>query len=332
MIWHNKACIRPPTRRSLTHSLAFAALSLSSFIPGMATAQEQAIRIIVSLPAGGGVDAMARYLGQQLGAELRRPVVVENKPGASGTIAAKTVMNAPAGSLTLLAGGNQEITIAPHLLNDSNYKPLEALVPLMQIGIVPSVLVAKKDGGLNLGSLLQELKKSNELSVGIPGRGTPMHIALEDVAMESGGQFLAVPYKGAPDVLTGVLSSSTRYGAVGYPAAKSQLDGGNLTAIAVLANQRSKLLPNVPAIAEKTALKTELPQVWYGIFASKKSAGEDISKVSAALEHLLKQAEVRTRLQEMVIQVTALNTPTFAKALGAESDYYRNALVRYKVQ
>ena len=123
MIWHNKACIRPITRRSLAYSLAFAALSLSSFIPGMATAQEQAIRIIVSLPAGGGVDAMARYLGQQLGAELRRPVVVENKPGASGTIAAKTVMNAPAGSLTLLAGGNQEITIAPHLLKDSNYKP-----------------------------------------------------------------------------------------------------------------------------------------------------------------------------------------------------------------
>lgn len=332
MTWHNKSPLHHIWRKGMARRLALATLSLSPLLPSLVMAQEQAIRIIVSLPAGGGVDTMARYLGQQLGAELRRPVVVENKPGASGTIAARAVMNAPASSLTLLAGGNQEITIAPHLLNDSSYKPLDALVPLMQIGIVPSVLVAKKDAGLSLDSLLQELKKSNELSVGIPGRGTPMHIALEDIALESHGKFLAVPYKGAPDVLTGVLSGSTRYGAVGYPAAKSQLDGGNLIAISVLANQRSKLLPNLPAIAEKNAIKTELPQVWYGVFASKKTAGDDISKLSAALQRLLKQTEVRDRLQEMGIQVTALNTPSFAKALGTESDYYRNALIRYKVQ
>ena len=332
MTSYHKACNSITARKKLIPGLAFAALAVSLMHPAPALAQDQTIRIIVSLPAGGGVDAMARYLGQQLGTELRRPVVIENKPGASGTIAAKAVMHAPASSLTLLAGGNQEITIAPHLLNDSNYRPLEALVPLMQIGIVPSVVVSKKDAGLSLDSLLQDLKKTQELSVGIPGRGTPMHIALEDVALASAGKILPVPYKGAPDVLTGVLSGSTRYGTVGYPAAKSLLDGGSLSAVAVLSNQRSALLPGVPAIAEKAAIQTDLPQVWYGVFASRKPAGEDLSKVSTALDSLLKQPQVRTRLQEMGIQVTALNTTGFAKALGAESDYYRNALARYKVQ
>ncbi|MEG0051922.1 MAG: tripartite tricarboxylate transporter substrate binding protein [Comamonas sp.] len=319
-----------PSNSLLRSSLL--AIGLHFFQAQMAIAQEQPVRIIVSLPAGGGVDTVARYLGQQLSTELQRPVMVENRPGASGTLAAKAVMNAPANSLTLLAGGNQEVTIAPHLLGDSNYKPLTGLMPLLQVGIVPSVLVAKKDAGLNLNFFIQSVKEDRKLSIGIPGRGTPMHIALEDMSRQIAGEFLAVPYKGAPDVLVGVLSDATSYGAVGYPAAKSLLDAGSLMAVAVLANKRSDLLPSLPSVAEKTSVKGELPQVWYGFFVSRKSAPAEVSKVDAALTRVMKKEEVRKQLQSFGVQVTALPPGPFTKSLEAESAYYRNAIINYKVQ
>ncbi|NNH19711.1 tripartite tricarboxylate transporter substrate binding protein [Bordetella trematum] len=308
--------------------IALGALSLA----GAARAEDPAIRIVVSLPAGGGVDVMARYLAQQLGKELQRSVVVENRPGGSGTIAARAVMNAPEGQTTLLAGGNQEITIAPHLLKDAHYRPLESLVPVLQVGVVPSVVVAKAGTDAGPDALLQGLKERRDLSIGIPGRGTPMHIALEDVAHQAGGQFLAVPYKGAPDVLTGVLSGSTRYGAVGYSAAKSMLDGGSLVTVAVLAQQRSPLLPQVPAMAEQTLFEQGLPQVWYGFFMPGKTAEDEVRKISAAFERLLGQAPVQARLRELGIQVTGLGESAFAQALEAESRYYRDAILQYKVQ
>lgn len=300
--------------------------------PASAWAQDQTIRIIVSLPAGGGVDAMARYLGQQLGAELHRPVVVENRPGGSGTIAAKAVMGAQEGQTTLLAGGNQEITIAPHLLGDANYRPLANLVPVLQVGVVPSVVVAKAGPDATPEALLSGLRNQRDVSIGIPGRGTPMHIALEEVAHQTGGQFLAVPYKGAPDVLTGVLSGSTQYGAVGYPAARSLLEGRGLSAVAVLAQQRSSLLPQVPAISEQGLQQRDLPQVWYGFFIPAKTAKEETSRISSAFEKLMSKQPVQARLQELGIQVTGLQSPAFTKALEAESEYYRKAIIRYKIQ
>lgn len=302
------------------------------WLSSVAQAQDQPIRIVVSLPAGGGVDVVARYLGQQLGTALQRPVVVENRPGGSGTIAARAVMNAPDGQTTLLAGGNQEITIAPHLLKDAHYRPLQALVPVLQVGVVPSVVVAKAGADARAEVLLRSLKAQPDLSIGIPGRGTPMHIALETVAHQVGGQFLPVPYKGAPDVLTGVLSGSTRYGAVGYSAAKSLLDGGSLAAVAVLAHQRSPLLPEVPTIDGTTPLEQGLPQVWYGFFMPEKTAKDEVHRISAAFGRVLNQAPVQARLQELGIQVTGLQESAFSKALQAESDYYRDAIHRYEVQ
>jgi tripartite-type tricarboxylate transporter receptor subunit TctC len=319
---------------SETHKRRHAVLAAlgAALLAGSVQAQDPAIRIVVSLPAGGGVDAVARYLGQQLGTELQRTVVVENRPGGSGTIAARTVMNAPAGQTTLLAGGNQEITIAPHLLKDPGYRPLQTLTPVLQVGVVPSVVVAKAGADASPAVLLQGLKKRQHLSIGIPGRATPMHVALEDVAHQIGGQFLAVPYKGAPDVLAGVMSDSTQYGAVGYSAAKPLLDAGSLVPVAVLAQQRSALLPQVPAIGEQDLKQQDLPQVWYGFFMPGKADRDEVDRISAAFGRLLGREPVRARLQALGVQVTGLQQAAFSQALQAESAYYRNAILRYKVQ
>ncbi|MGO4393956.1 Bug family tripartite tricarboxylate transporter substrate binding protein [Variovorax sp. M-6] len=299
---------------------------------GMAQAEEAQIRIIVSLPAGGGVDAMARYLGQQLGQTMQRTVVVENRPGGSGTIAAKAVLNPVRGQTTLLAGGNQEITIAPHLLNDAAYRPLESLRPLVQVGTVPSVVVARPGPEATQDRLLQALGSSAGVAIGTPGLGTPMHIALEEIAQQSRARFLHVPYKGAPDVLAGVLAGSTPYGAVGYPAARNLIESGRLVAVSVLSQTRSSLVAGVPAVAEKIPLGNDVVQVWYGLFAAAKTPPDELRKIEQALAAVMKDEAVRKRLQELGIQVTALSPAAFGRELQAESDYYRKALVAYKVQ
>lgn len=305
---------------------------LAGFAPaGAALAQDLPIRIIVSLPAGGGVDTVARYLGQQLGEALGRTVVIENRPGGSGTIAAKAVIGAPKHQTVLLTGGNQEITIAPHLLADPAYRPMDALAPLLQVGTVPSVVVAAAGAHANQDAFVRALA-GGSAAIGTPGVGTPMHIALEDVARRSGGKFLHVPYKGAPDVLAGVLSGATPYGAVGFPAARNLLESGRLVPISVLAQTRSDLLPNTPAIAEKVALGQSLPEVWYGFFAPSTTSADEKSRIEDAFATLMRQDAVRKRLQDLGMRVTALNGAKFRPALQAESDYYRHAVVAYKVQ
>lgn len=318
------------SRRSL---LAAALVGMLHLGPAQAQAQEAAqIRIIVSLPAGGGVDAMARYLGQQLGQAMQRTVVVENRPGGSGTIAAKAVLNAVRGQTTLLAGGNQEITIAPHLLNDGAYQPLESLLPLVQVGMVPSVVVARPGSDATQDQLLKALGSSAGVAIGTPGLGTPMHIALEEIAQQTRGKFLHVPYKGAPDVLAGVLAGSTPYGAVGYPAARNLIESGRLVAVSVLSQTQSGLVAGVPAVAEKIPLGNDVAQVWYGLFAAAKTPPDELRKIEQALAAIMKEVAVRKRLQELGIQVTALPPAAFGRVLQVESDYYRKALVAYKVQ
>jgi tripartite-type tricarboxylate transporter receptor subunit TctC len=299
---------------------------------GPANAQDGPIRIIVSLPAGGGVDTMARFLAQQLGPVLGRSVFVENRPGASGTIAAKAVINAPRAQTTLLAGGNQEITIAPHLINSPGYKPLESLQPLMQVGTVPSVLVAPPGADASEEALVRKLRSAAGVAIGTPGQGTPMHIALEDLATQAKGTLLHVPYKGAPDVLAGVLAGSTPYGAVGYPAARNLIESGKLVPVSVLANQPADLVPGVPAIGQKMQMKRSIAQVWYGFFAPAHTPPDERKRIESALATVMKEPAVRARLAEFGIQVTALPPDAFRRALQTESADFRQALTEHKIQ
>ncbi len=179
---------------------AVALCACAAWAAGPAGAQpypSKPIRMIVSLPAGGGVDIMARLVAQGLSARLGQQIVIENRPGAAGTIATQAVARSPADGYTILASSNIEITITPNL-QPVGYDPVKDLAPLVRTVTVPSVLVAAGTAPYrSMKELLALIKaKNGKYSYGTPGTGSAMHIAVEAMREKVGLDLVQVPYKG----------------------------------------------------------------------------------------------------------------------------------------
>ena len=291
------------------------------------------IRMVVSLPAGGGVDAMARIVAQRFSETSGRNVVVENKPGASGTIAAKAVINAPVTMPTILASGNQEVTIAPALLADSDYHPLQDLKALVQVGTVASVLFAKANTEwASPEAFVSSLRQKSAIGVGIPGVGTPMHLSLAAIAAETGREFLTVPYKGAPDVIRGVLAGDTPYGAVGLPAVLPFLQSGQATPIAILGPDESVNLPGVKSIGAYIPTRTSIPTISYGFLAPASLPTATLVELESAITAAINDNNIRTRLAGLGIEGKVANSTEYAASLKQQSAYYTHALTDSRIK
>lgn len=287
------------------------------------------LRVVVSLPAGGGVDAMARIVAQGLAKRCACSVVVENKPGASGTIAARAVINSSASEPSILASGNQEITIAPFLIKDPHYKPMDDLQPLLQVGTVASVLFAKAgEDGASSEAFLRSLHRSPPIGIGVPGVGTPMHLALSAVAGQAGGAFLAIPYKGAPGVVMAVLSHSVAYGTAGLPAVSSLIANGSMRALAVLGSKSSGLLPDVPAITSLVPLREQIPDISYGFFAPSSWPQARRHKLEEDLAAVVQDPDVRKKLERLGIEKPVLGAAAYKAELKGQIEYYGHAMAR----
>jgi len=288
-----------------------------------------ALRVVVSLPAGGGVDAMARIVAQGLAKRCDCSVVVENKPGASGTIAARAVINSSSSEPSILASGNQEITIAPFLIKDPHYRPMHDLQPLLQVGTVASVLFAKAGGEwASSAAFLRSLHRSPAIGIGVPGVGTPMHLALSAVAGEAGGAFLAVPYKGAPGVVMAVLSQSVAYGTAGLPAVSSLIANGGVRALAVLGSQSSSLLPGVPAITSYVPLREKIPEISYGFFAPSSWPQARRRQLEADLKAVVQDPDIRKKLERLGIEKPVMGAAAYEAELKSQLEYYGHAMAR----
>lgn len=305
-----------------------AAITVLATIGFPVGAQELApLRIIVSLPAGGGVDTMARLVAYRLTEKTGRSVVVENKPGASGTIAAKAVISALPAYLTILASGNQEITIAPALIQDPTYQPSKDLYPLVQVGTVASVLFAKAGTRwADPRAFTDSLKQPLQVGVGIPGVGTPMHLSLAAVAKENGGDFLPVPYKGAPDVIRGVLADDTPYGTAGLPAILPFIKNGQAVGVAILGADASAQLPGVEPISKYIQTSAEIPQISYGFFAPASLPESVRQQLEAELKGVLQEPEVKAKFVSMGIEGDVIGGASYAQDLAKQTVYYAKAL------
>ena len=285
------------------------------------------LRIIVSLPAGGGVDTMARLVAQRLTEKTGRNVIVDNKPGASGTIAAKAVIGAAPTHLTILASGNQEITIAPALIKDPAYRPSKDLYPLVQVGTVASVLFAK--AGTKWAeprTFVDSLHQPEHVGVGIPGVGTPMHLSLVSLAKEDKGGFLAVPYKGAPDVIRGVLAADTPYGTAGLPAILPFIKNGQATGVAILGSDASVQLPGVAPISKYISSSAEIPKISYGFFAPVTLPDTALRQLEGELKAVLQEPGMKAKFAALGIEGEVLGGKAYAQDLAKQTAYYEQAL------
>lgn len=310
------------------------ALALSS---GYAVAQSypsKPIRMIVSLPAGGGVDIMARLVAQELSQRLGQPIIVENRPGAAGTIATQAVVRSPADGYTILASSNIEITITPNL-QAVPYDPIKDLVPIVKTVTVPSVLVAAGNAPYkSMRELLNLIKtdKGGKYSYGTPGTGSAMHVAIAVMRENAGLDLVQVPYKGAPPVLADAMAGSLSFGVVGLPPAVSLIRSGKLQALALLSPKRSAVLPDAPTFTEATGM--ELPDFpsWYAFYAPAGTPPDIVAKLESTTLAALKDPELVKKLVAAGMDITAQPSQQFLESMKAESASYAAIFKRLNIK
>ena len=254
------------------------------------------IRILVGAPAGGSTDTMARALSIELGKSLGRIVVVENRPGAGGNIAAEAVAKAPPDGNTLL------MSFTSHAINASLYPslpfdPEKDFTPLTMVSTSPSMLVANPSLPANNVKELIALAKAKpgQLNFAIGSIGSSLHLAGDAFKMASGAYIVNIPYRGTAPALQDVLAGQVEmmFAAVGN--AQAQIRAGKLKALGVTSPKRLAAFPDVPAIAE--TLPGFESSAWFGLFGPARLSPEVAKRLSDAARQAIASPDVRKRIE-----------------------------------
>jgi tripartite-type tricarboxylate transporter receptor subunit TctC len=222
---------------------------------GYAPAQDfpkKTVKIIVGWAPGGGVDATARVVAKQLSQAWGQQVIVENRPGAAGNLAAELTTKAPADGYTIMLGSNGELAVNVSLYKKLPYDPLKELSSIAMAARVPNVLVANPAvPAKNIKELIAYSKQQpHGLNYASPGNGSIGHLTAELLKIKSGANMVHVPYKGAAPATIAVLSGEVQLSFSSIPAALPHIKSGKLKALAVTSAKRVAVLPDVPTIAE----------------------------------------------------------------------------------
>ncbi len=300
-------------------------LALAALLAPLAThAQEwpsRPLRILVGSSAGGGTDAMARAVADRLGPLLKQPVVVENRPGASNTLAADTAAKSTDGH-TLLMGVVTAHAIAPHLLK-LGYDNNKDLVPVAYVGAVPNVLVVTT--GLPVQSVKELValakKEPGRINYASSGTGSTQHIAAETFKDAAGIDLTHVPYKGSSAALVDLVGGQVQMSFDTMPSVIGQIKNGKMRALAVTTPQRNPQLPQVPTMAE-----AGLPQVditaWYGIYMPATTPKAVQQRVHDAVNQVLAMPETQARLGAVGAELKPMPQADFVALQNAEYQRY----------
>ena len=280
------------------------------------------VRIMVGANAGGGTDVIARMLADKLNEAWKQPFVVENRPGASNTIAADLTAKAAPDGYTLLVATNTGQAIAPHLIKLS-YDPLKQLEPVGLIVVVPNVLVVT--AGLpakDVKELIAMAKaKPGQLKFASSGVGSTQHIAGEAFNQAAGVSTIHVPYKGSSQAHLDVLSGQVEMMFDTTSSAMPHVKSGKFRALAVTSPARSGELPNVPTISELGYPAAEMT-TWYGMFVTGGTPKPIVDKLSAELARILKLPDVQARLKGLGGEPGNISVEQFAELNRAEYERF----------
>jgi tripartite-type tricarboxylate transporter receptor subunit TctC len=268
-------------------------------IVGMCSAQAQnnVVKMLVAFPPGGPVDFVARTIAEPLGKELNVQILIENKPGGNGAIAAEYMINAPADGKVLWFTSAGAVAINPGLYEKLPYNPLKDLAPVSLVVNNVEVLVVNPASPASNGADFVALSKQKELTMASSGTGSVPHLAMEQLADSTKGKLLHVPYKGAAPAITDVLGGHVDGFFGDIPGLISYIKSGKLKAIGIAADKRTPTLPEV-----KTFIEMGIPGVdsnnWYAMFAKAGTSKADIDRINAAIKKVLALEEVKNRLTQ----------------------------------
>lgn len=311
-------------RRALVLTATLGWLGLS----GVSMAQSQPpIRILVGAPAGGTTDTMARAIAQELGTQLGRTVVVENRAGAGGNLAAEAVAKAPPDGNTLL------MSFTSHAINASLYPslpfdPVKDFTPLTMVSTSPSMLVASpRVPANNIKELIVLAKaKPGQLNFAIGALGSSLHMAGDSFKMKSGVYIVNIPYRGTAPAVQDVLAGHVdlMFAAIGN--VQAHIKAGKLKALGVTSTSRLPAFPEVPAINE--SLPGYESSAWFGLFGPGRMSPEVTRRVADAARAAVQSPEVRRRIENEGATPVGNSPEEFGRFVESEIARWRS-VVRY---
>jgi tripartite-type tricarboxylate transporter receptor subunit TctC len=301
--------------------------------PMLATAQSwpsKPIRLVVPFPPGGLIDNMARLIGPVMAKELEQPVVIDNKPGAGGTIGAADVAKSAADGYSLLMA-SAPLTISPALYPTLPYRP-EQIKPIGLIGSVPNVLLVNAKSGINsVADLIARAKKTpGKLNYASNGNGTSLHLSAELLKITTGTFITHIPYRGTAAALTGLIAGEIDMMFENLPPALTHIQAGTLKALAVTTRRRSNTIPNVSTLAE-LGMKDFEVSAWYGLAAPAGLDAAISSKLESVVEKIANNAEIRKAMQSRGADVSFLNAAFTSAFMAADTTRWKRVAAFSKI-
>ena len=276
------------------------------------------VRVIVPATPGAGTDAVARMLGPKLNEAWGVPVVIDNRPGAAGTLGAALVAQAPADGHTLVMGAIGSHGAAQGLRKNLPYDPIRDFAPIVLVGRAPSaLLMASALPANNVNELVALARaKPGELNYGSGADGTPAHLASEMFLRMAGIKMLRVPYKGPAQALVAVVGGEVRMAIQGLLTATPFVQSGRVRLLATTGSRRAKELPDVPTIAE--SIPGYEFYVWYGVLAPAGTPRAIVNKLNTELVRIVALPEIEGRLRKMDAEIATGTPEEFSAFLKRE--------------
>ncbi len=290
------------------------------------------LKLIVPFTPGTGIDIVARTVGPRLSQRLNRPVVVENRAGASGNIGTEAVTRAAADGNTLLVSVSTLVMnrgLYPHLPFD----PLKDLVPVSLTSWGQLILVTHPATGFKTaGELVAAAKaRPGRLNYASPGVGTPHHMSME-LFKQTAGVFLThIPYRGTAQAVTDVLGGQVDAMFLPIHVALQHVKTGKLVALAIGSNKRHPLLPELPTLEQAKAGKVNV-DMWFGIFAPPGTPADQVSRLNRELKDILDTPEVRTAFQSQGMDPATSSPEEFKRLVESDADRWAELIKRQKIK
>lgn len=316
---------------ALITSAAFSALAQSPSASSGQAYPNRPIRLIVPFPAGGATDILARALSQKLGEKMGQAVVVENRPGAGGTIGADAAAKALADGYTLLLSTSSTHSIGPAINPKIPYNAESDFTPIAYVASSPNiVLVPNSSPSRTMGEFIDFARKNpGRLNYASSGNGTIVHLTTEYFKAQSGSFILHIPYRGTalamPDLISGKVDVLFDSLVTGMPHVKD----GKLRAIAVTTRKRTALAPGLPAVAE--TLPGFESVTWFGVYGPKGLSTELVGKVNQAINSALADADVKERFARLGAEPAGGSPQAFAAMVKADTVKWKTIITERKI-
>lgn len=281
------------------------------------------IKFLVGFGAGSGTDILARIIAEEMGAALKQPIIVENRPGASAQIAAVAAAKAPPDGYTLFFSPSSPIVVNPHVFKTLPYNPLTDFRAIGGVGVYPWILAVDANLPIRTPKELVAYAKANKGKVSYAYGTQAVRVPAEALNRLAGLDALAVPYKSSPDAMVDVIGGRVQFLVVDLSAAQALVQSGKLRALAVTMSKRTALAPDLPTIEETLGLRDFDLSAFAGLFGPAGLPNDIVDKLSATLLQVLARPDVRDRIVASGAEVTPMDSAAMTATVKRSYDIWR---------